>query len=85
MCSRHVLPVSVFISEEPAGVLRVSPEALGFLSAVGVFVFLMILVFLYLNNKLSIENAAPRPHEHYRKSKDLPGEREGDSGLFPGC
>ncbi|KAI4883395.1 hypothetical protein NFI96_002366 [Prochilodus magdalenae] len=54
--------------------MDISPEALGFLSAVGVFVFLMILVFLYLNNKLSIENAAPQPHDLYRKSKDLPGE-----------
>uniref|UniRef100_A0A8B9JMC2 Synaptotagmin XIVa n=1 Tax=Astyanax mexicanus TaxID=7994 RepID=A0A8B9JMC2_ASTMX len=30
---------------------------------------LMILIFLYLNNKLSLENAAPRPHDHYRKNK----------------
>ncbi|XP_072533380.1 synaptotagmin-14 isoform X1 [Salminus brasiliensis] len=58
---------------------KVSPEALGFLSAVGVFAFLMILIFLYLNNKLSIENAAPRPHDHYRKSKELPDKGYGEA------
>ncbi|XP_066534869.1 synaptotagmin-14 isoform X3 [Hoplias malabaricus] len=58
---------------------KVSPEALGFISAVGVFVFLMILVFLYLSNKLSIENAAPRPHDRYRKGKDLPDKSYGEA------
>ncbi|XP_022540788.1 synaptotagmin-14 isoform X2 [Astyanax mexicanus] len=58
---------------------KVSPEALGFLSAVGVFAFLMILIFLYLNNKLSLENAAPRPHDHYRKSKELPDKGYGET------
>ncbi|XP_058242530.1 synaptotagmin-14 isoform X2 [Hemibagrus wyckioides] len=59
---------------------KVSPEALGFLSAVAVFVFLMILVFLFLNNKLSIENVAPQPLDHYSKAKELPdkGYGEGD-------
>ncbi|KAG9336849.1 hypothetical protein JZ751_003197 [Albula glossodonta] len=36
----------------PAWGLNMSPEALGFLTAIGVFIILMILLFLYLNNKL---------------------------------
>ncbi|XP_034159051.2 synaptotagmin-14 isoform X1 [Pangasianodon hypophthalmus] len=58
---------------------KVSPEALGFLSAVAVFVFLMILVFLFLNNKLSIENVAPQPLDHYRKGKELPDKGYGEA------
>ncbi|KAK1791287.1 hypothetical protein P4O66_013304, partial [Electrophorus voltai] len=58
-----------------------SPEALGFVSAIGFFAFLMVLIFLYLNNKLSIESAAPRPLEHYRKSKELPGSTRVSSVL----
>ncbi|XP_046726678.1 synaptotagmin-14 isoform X2 [Silurus meridionalis] len=58
---------------------KVSPEALGFLSAVVVFVFLMILVFLFLNNKLSIENVAPQPLDHYRKSKELSDKGYGEA------
>ncbi|XP_031435605.1 synaptotagmin-14 isoform X2 [Clupea harengus] len=50
---------------------KVSPEALGFLTAVGVFIVLMILLFLYLNNKLSLENAGPLPClDDYRKTKE---------------
>lgn len=53
----------------------VSPEALGFLTAVGVFIVLMILLFLYLNNKLSLENAGPLPClDDYRKTKESQGE-----------
>ncbi|XP_062325686.1 synaptotagmin-14 isoform X3 [Osmerus eperlanus] len=36
---------------------KVSPEALGFLTAIGVFIVLMILLFMYLNNKLTPGNA----------------------------
>ncbi|XP_062378930.1 synaptotagmin-14 isoform X2 [Sardina pilchardus] len=51
---------------------KMSPEALGFLTAIGVFIVLMILLFLYLNNKLSLENAGPLPClDDYRKSKEL--------------
>ncbi|XP_035387176.1 synaptotagmin-14 isoform X2 [Electrophorus electricus] len=39
----------------------------------------MVLIFLYLNNKLSIESAAPRPLEHYRKSKELPDKGYGEA------
>ncbi|XP_062850957.1 synaptotagmin-14 [Trichomycterus rosablanca] len=58
---------------------KVSPEALGFLSAIAVFIFLMIIIFLFLNNKLSIENVAPQPLDHYRKSKDLPDKSYGEA------
>ncbi|XP_057715892.1 synaptotagmin-14 isoform X2 [Corythoichthys intestinalis] len=38
-------------------VRKVSPEALGFLTAIGLFIILMTLLFWYLNNKLPLENA----------------------------
>ncbi|KAJ8341019.1 hypothetical protein SKAU_G00333100 [Synaphobranchus kaupii] len=51
---------------------KVSPEALGFLTAIGLFIVLMILLFLYLNNKLSLENAGDLSClDEYRKTKDL--------------
>ncbi|XP_041929037.1 synaptotagmin-14 isoform X1 [Alosa sapidissima] len=51
---------------------KMSPEALGFLTAIGVFIVLMILLFLYLNNKLSLETAGPLPClDDYKKSKEL--------------
>ncbi|KAF4089813.1 hypothetical protein AMELA_G00042730 [Ameiurus melas] len=39
----------------------------------------MILVFLFLNNKLSIENVAPQPLDHYRKGKELPDKGYGEA------
>ncbi|KAM7062195.1 synaptotagmin-14 isoform 3-T3 [Acridotheres tristis] len=40
---------------------KVSPEAIGFLSAVGVFIILMLLLFLYINKKMCIENVSGFP------------------------
>ncbi|XP_056151444.1 synaptotagmin-14 [Lampris incognitus] len=50
---------------------QVSPEALGFLTAVGAFIIVMILLFLYLNNKLGLENAESlQCLEDLRKNKE---------------
>ncbi|RXM30302.1 Synaptotagmin-14 [Acipenser ruthenus] len=52
----------------------VSPEALGFLSAVGVFVILMLILFLYVNKKLCFENVGDLScMDEYRTGKDLKG------------
>ncbi|PKU45582.1 synaptotagmin-14 isoform x2 [Limosa lapponica baueri] len=40
---------------------KVSPEAIGFLSAVGVFIVLMLLLFLYINKKMCFENVSGFP------------------------
>ncbi|XP_058525125.1 synaptotagmin-14 isoform X3 [Ochotona princeps] len=40
---------------------KVSPEAVGFLSAVGVFIILMLLLFLYINKKFCFENVGGFP------------------------
>ncbi|XP_033861437.2 synaptotagmin-14 isoform X5 [Acipenser ruthenus] len=51
---------------------KVSPEALGFLSAVGVFVILMLILFLYVNKKLCFENVGDLScMDEYRTGKDL--------------
>uniref|UniRef100_A0A3Q3AR17 Synaptotagmin XIVa n=1 Tax=Kryptolebias marmoratus TaxID=37003 RepID=A0A3Q3AR17_KRYMA len=42
-------------------VRKVSPEVLGFLTAIGLFIILMTLLFWYLNNKLALENPGTRP------------------------
>lgn len=39
----------------------VSPEAVGFLSAVGVFIVLMLLLFLYINKKFCFDNVGGFP------------------------
>lgn len=36
--------------------LAVSPEAVGFLSAVGLFIILLLIIFLYINKKMCFEN-----------------------------
>ncbi|XP_039605488.1 synaptotagmin-14-like isoform X2 [Polypterus senegalus] len=60
----------------------VSPEALGFLSAVGVFVVLMVVLLLYLNNKLCFGNIGELSRlDDYRKSKDVPGSDYPDGDL----
>ncbi|KAJ8289568.1 hypothetical protein GJAV_G00002770 [Gymnothorax javanicus] len=62
---------------------KVSPEALGFLTAIGLFIVLMILLFLYLNNKLSLENAGDLSClDEYRKNKDLQDKSYPDSDLL---
>nr|XP_020863545.1 synaptotagmin-14 isoform X2 [Phascolarctos cinereus] len=40
---------------------KVSPEAVGVLSAIGVFIILMLLLFLYINKKLCFENVGGFP------------------------
>ncbi|KAI5939549.1 Synaptotagmin-14 [Manis javanica] len=40
---------------------KVSPEAVGFLSAVGVFIIVMLLLFLYINKKFCFENVGGFP------------------------
>nr|XP_003751344.2 synaptotagmin-14 isoform X4 [Rattus norvegicus] len=40
---------------------KVSPEAVGFLSAVGVFIVLMLLLFLYINKKFCFDNVGGFP------------------------
>ncbi|CAM5102928.1 unnamed protein product [Eretmochelys imbricata] len=40
---------------------KVSPEAVGFLSAVGVVIILMLLLFLYINKKMCFENVGGFP------------------------
>ncbi|XP_029111398.1 synaptotagmin-14-like isoform X2 [Scleropages formosus] len=52
---------------------KVSPEVLGFLSTITVFSLLMILLFLYLSNKLSFDSASELSYldSKHHKSKDL--------------
>ncbi|XP_061481291.1 synaptotagmin-14 isoform X4 [Rhineura floridana] len=40
---------------------KVSPEAVGFLSAVGVFIILLLILFLYINKKMCFENIGGFP------------------------
>uniref|UniRef100_A0A8C9UZF3 Synaptotagmin 14 n=1 Tax=Scleropages formosus TaxID=113540 RepID=A0A8C9UZF3_SCLFO len=57
--------------EQSIMAIDVSPEALGFLTAIALFIVLMILLFLYLNNKLSLENTGELSClDEYRKNKD---------------
>ncbi|XP_071770376.1 synaptotagmin-14 [Centroberyx gerrardi] len=60
----------------------VSPEALGFLTAIGLFLILMILLFLYLNNKLALENPGSlQCLEDFRKNKELQEKAYSDTDL----
>ncbi|XP_077395629.1 synaptotagmin-14-like isoform X2 [Festucalex cinctus] len=53
-------------------VRKVSPEVLGFLTAIGLFIILMTLLFWYLNNKLTLENAASlQCLDDFRKNIEL--------------
>ncbi|CAI5771042.1 Hypothetical predicted protein [Podarcis lilfordi] len=53
--------------ERPCGVheliciRKVSPEAVGFLSAVGLFIILLLILFLYINKKMCFENVGGFP------------------------
>ncbi|XP_072313129.1 synaptotagmin-14 isoform X1 [Eucyclogobius newberryi] len=52
-------------------VRKVSPEVLGFLAAIGLFIILMTLVFWYLNNKLALENPGSLPClDDFRKNTE---------------
>lgn len=48
---------------------------LGFLTAIGLFIILMTLLFWYLNNKLALENAGSlQCLDDFRKKAESPGE-----------
>ncbi|XP_075879543.1 synaptotagmin-14 isoform X1 [Nelusetta ayraudi] len=53
-------------------VRKVSPEVLGFLTAIGLFIILMTLLFWYLSNKLALENPGSlQCLDDFRKKSDL--------------
>lgn len=55
--------------------VSVSPEVLGFLTAIGLFIILMTLLFWYLNNKLALENPGSlQCLDDFRKKAESPGE-----------
>ncbi|KAK7904858.1 hypothetical protein WMY93_017465 [Mugilogobius chulae] len=52
-------------------VRKVSPEVLGFLTAIGLFIILMTFLFWYLNNKLALENPGSLPClDDFRKNTE---------------
>lgn len=60
--------------------LPVPPEAIGFLSAVGVFIVLLVVLFLFINKKIYLEKIGLPCLEQRGKrkhSKDKIGIREG--------
>lgn len=64
--------------------VAVSPEVLGFLTAIGLFIILMTLLFWFLNNKLALENPASlQCLDDFRKKAALPGECRCSFILFP--
>ncbi|XP_076017090.1 synaptotagmin-14 [Genypterus blacodes] len=61
---------------------KVSPEVLGFLTAIGVFIILMTLLFLYINNKLPLESPGSlQCLEDFRKNKDVQEKPYTDADL----
>uniref|UniRef100_A0A8C6TZN3 Synaptotagmin XIVa n=1 Tax=Neogobius melanostomus TaxID=47308 RepID=A0A8C6TZN3_9GOBI len=57
--------------------VAVSPEVLGFLTAIGLFIVLMTFLFWYLNNKLALENPGSLPClDDFRKNTEPQGEPE---------
>ena len=55
--------------------VSVSPEVLGFLTAIGLFIILMTLLFWYLNNKLALGNAGSlQCLDDFRKNTELQGK-----------
>ncbi|PIO33602.1 hypothetical protein AB205_0071620, partial [Aquarana catesbeiana] len=54
-----------------------TPEAIGFLSAVGVFVVLLAILFLFINKKLCFENSGDLPCLDQRGRRKRPKERSG--------
>ncbi|KAI4903498.1 hypothetical protein NFI96_003153 [Prochilodus magdalenae] len=59
---------------------KVTPEAIGFLSAVGVFVVLLAILFLFINKKLCFARVGGLPcfeHSGRRKRKDRAGIHQG--------
>ncbi|XP_072283625.1 synaptotagmin-16 isoform X4 [Pyxicephalus adspersus] len=55
----------------------VTPEAIGFLSAVGVFIVLLAILFLFINKKLCFENSGDLPCLNQRGRRKRPKERPG--------
>lgn len=54
--------------------VSVSPEVLGFLTAIGLFIILMTLLFWYLSNKLALENPGSlQCLDDFRKKSELQG------------
>ncbi|XP_078797451.1 synaptotagmin-14 isoform X7 [Oryzias latipes] len=63
-------------------VRKVSPEVLGFLTAIGLFIILMTLLFWYLNNKLALENLGSlQCLDDFRKSTELQDKAYSDADL----
>ncbi|XP_055293144.1 synaptotagmin-16 [Moschus berezovskii] len=66
--------------------LEVPPEAIGFLSAAGVFLVLLVVLFLFINKKLSFETTGGLPcleqHGKRKHSKDKTGICEGPVNGF---
>lgn len=59
----------------------VTPEAIGFLSAVGVFVVFLAVLFLFINKKLCFSRVGGLPcleqHGRGKRSRSRPGVRQG--------
>ncbi|XP_018417832.1 PREDICTED: synaptotagmin-16 [Nanorana parkeri] len=55
----------------------ITPEAIGFLSAVGVFIVLLAILFLFINKKLCFENIGDLPCLDKRGRRKRPKERSG--------
>uniref|UniRef100_H3CU16 Synaptotagmin 14 n=1 Tax=Tetraodon nigroviridis TaxID=99883 RepID=H3CU16_TETNG len=61
-------------------VRKVSPEVLGFLTAIGLFIILMTLLFWYLNNKLALENPGSlQCLDDFRKKAESPDKAYSDA------
>ncbi|GCC35906.1 hypothetical protein chiPu_0014395 [Chiloscyllium punctatum] len=60
-----------------AGLLSVTPEAIGFLSAVGVFVVLLALLFLFINKKLCFEKVGGLPCLELKRKRKRVREKAG--------
>ncbi|KAM9777479.1 synaptotagmin-14 [Neosynchiropus ocellatus] len=63
-------------------VRKVSPEVLGILTAIGLFIILMTFIFWYVNNKLTLENPGSLPClDEFRKSSEQQDKALKDSDL----
>nr|XP_040054828.1 synaptotagmin-14 isoform X5 [Gasterosteus aculeatus aculeatus] len=63
-------------------VRKVSPEVLGFLTAIGLFIILVTLLFWYLNSKLALESPASlQCLDDFRKKNEPQGKAYADADL----
>ncbi|XP_055361913.1 synaptotagmin-14 isoform X4 [Betta splendens] len=63
-------------------VRKVSPEVLGFLTAIGLFIILMTLLFWYLNNKLALANPGSlQCLDDFRKNTEVQDKVYSDADL----